>query len=188
MNINQKTYLISGLSLVIVVLLIWGIIKPLTLGVKTTSASVKERNEKLIVLRKTDQNYLEKLESDYNEIKESISLVESGFLKTDQIVAFFVDLENMASATSSELEIEAGDTSSFALHLLGNFPNLMRFLGWLENSKYFLDVISVDIKQFSQEKSLLEEELVSIGNISTTLKIKLHPVPQRSVGTELKMD
>ncbi len=174
MNTNQKIYLTVGLTIVIVILLIWGIVKPLVLEIKTTSNSVRERNEKLIVLRKTDQEYLRKLESDYNNIRQDISLVNSGFLNTDQIVGFFVDLENMASATSNNLEIEAGELPSFTLHLLGNFPNLMKFLGWLENSEYFLDVNSVDIKGFSQEKSSLEKEPVSVGDISTALDIKLH--------------
>jgi len=188
MNTNQKIYLTAGLAIIIVILLIWGIIRPLVLEIKITSNSVKERNEKLIVLRKTDQEYLRKLESEYNNIRQDISLVGSGFLNTDQIVDFFVDLENMALVTFNKLEIEAGELPSFTLFLLGSFPNLMKFLGWLENTKYFLDVDSVDIKGFSEEKSSLEKEPLSVGDISTVLKIKLHPAPQKNIGIEPKTD
>lgn len=190
MNINQKIYLVSGLALIIVILLLWGIVRPLVLEIRTTSASVKGRNEQLLVLGKTDQEYLRQLELDYNDIKEDIILIKSGFLDIDQVVNFFVSLENIASSTFNELEIEAEEFPFFTIHLFGNFPDFMKFLGWLENSKYFVDVDLIQIKQFAEKGLSLEEEAISTGNIKTTLRIKVYPKGKASYEKEkiLKTD
>lgn len=180
MNIKQKIYLFSGLLLIIAVFLIGGIVKPLVLEIKQTSILVKEQNEKLIVLEKTDQEYLKQLEDKYNEIKQNIVLVKSGFLNIEQAVDFFVDLENIAFNTSNKLEIEAGEFPIFTLQLLGNFPNMMKFLGWLESSKYFIDVDSIKIRQYSQAP----------GNITTSLGIKVYTKDKKAYekGKNLKSD
>lgn len=176
MNIKQKIYLFSGLGLVIVILLIGGVIKPLVKEIKITSVLVNERNGKLGALQKTDQIYLKKLEADYTNIKHDIYLIEEGFLSPDQIVGFFIDLENMAANTLNRLEIEAMEFPVFNLYLLGSFSNSMKFLGWLENSKYFVDVDSIKIRRFS-ERDLLktEDEGVSVGDVKTSLEIKVYP-------------
>lgn len=188
MNINQKIYLVSGLILVLIVLLFGGIVKPLILEIKTTSALVKERNEKLVVLEKTDKSYLKQLELDYNEIKDNISLIKTGLLTTDQIVDFFIDLEDMASLTLNQIEIEANEFPFFTLYLLGDFPGLMKFLGWLENSKYFIDLDFIKIKQFAEKGLSLEEEAAAIGQIKTTLGIRIYPAPKKPSSLIPKMD
>ena len=172
MNINQKIYLFSGSTLIIIILLIWGVVKPLILEIQDVSALVKERNEKLVVLQKTDQEYLKQLESDYLDVEKNISLIKSGFLDTDHAVDFFIELENIASSTSNELEIEASEFPLFTLYLLGDFPNLMKFLGWLENIKYFLDIDSVKTTQFTERDLFSKEAEVPAGKIKTVLKIR----------------
>lgn len=175
MNIKQKIYLVSSIGFIIVVLLIWGIFRPLVFEIKITSSLVEERNEKLIVLEKTDKEYLEQLETDYNNIKQDISLVKLGFLDADQAVDLFLELENIAAKTSNQLKIEAINFPAFNLHLMGNFSNLMKFLGWLENSKYFIDVDSIKIRRFSEKDLTLEQkETISTGDIKSILEVRVY--------------
>jgi len=136
-NTKQKIYLSSSIFLVIVILLIYGIVKPLYLEIKKTAVLVEPRNEKLIVLKKIDQKYLKKLESDHAIIEQDIALIKSGFLNDSKVVDFFIDLENIALNTSNKLEIETQEFPNFTIHLLGSFSNSMKFLGWLENSNFF---------------------------------------------------
>lgn len=171
MNIKQKFFLFSGLILVIIILLFWGIVKSLIVELKTTSALVKERNEELFALEKTDQNYLKQLEKDYKDIKENISSIESGFLDIDKAVDFFIKLENTAAATSNNLEIKTEEFPIFILTLSGSFPNLMKFLGWIENGDYFIDTNSIQIRHLITKEL---EELPS-ANIKTILDIKAFP-------------
>lgn len=173
MEIKQKIYLFSGLVLVILILLTGVVIKPLISETKTTSVLAEERHGKLLALQKTDQEYLKQLERNYNKITEDISLIKSGFLEVDKAVDFFVDLEDMASISSNDLKIEARDFPSFDIYLLGDFPAFMRFLGLLENSKYFFDVESIQIKRFDG-KDIPTDQIgkISVGDIKTVLKIK----------------
>ena len=171
MNIKQKIFLISGLILIIIILLFWGIVKPLVSEIKTTSSLVQQRNEELFALEKTDQNYLKQLESDYKIIEEDISLIKSGFLDINKAVGFFIELENIASATSNNLEIKTEEFPAFTLNLSGDFPNLMKFLGWLENGDYLIDIDSIQIRRFT----IKELEKLLSGNIRTNLKIRAFP-------------
>lgn len=185
MNIKQKICLVSGLILVIAVFLFWGPVKLLILEIRTTSALVQGRNEKLLILEKTDQDYLKQLESEYKDIEEDISLVKSAFLEPGEAVDFFIELENISFSTFNKLEIQAGDFPSFTLYLLGDFPSLMRFLGWLENGKYFIDVDSIQIRQFAEKGMVVErEETVSSKNIKTILKIRTYTKNPKFYETE----
>lgn len=172
MNSKQKIYLFSGIFLIIVIILFSGIVKPLCLEIKQTAKLVEERNNKLLILQKTDEAYLRNLELEYIEIKDRISLIESGFLNNDSVVDFFISLEGIASNTFNRLEIEAGKFPEFTFHLLGNFSNSMKFLGWLENSKYFLNIEYLSMEGLRNQRSFLGEELFEQDDIKTVLKIK----------------
>lgn len=180
MSLKQKIYLFSGLGLVIAILLIGGIVKPLLAEIKTTSILVEERNGKLGELEKTDQEYLKQLEADYTDIKQNISLIKSGFLDPNQAVNFFIDLEEIAESTSNDLKIEASEFPLFTIHLLGDFPGLMKFLGWLENSKHFLDINSIKIVKFAEKELFSNEpELEKTGKIKTVLNIRSYIQEQK---------
>jgi len=171
-NTKQKIYLSSGIFLIIVILLIYGIVKPLYLETQKTAALVESRNEKLIVLKKIDQEYLKKLESDHTIIEQDIALIKSGFLNDDKVVDFFIDLENIALNTSNRLEIETQEFPNFTIRLLGSFSNSMKFLGWLENSNYFFKTKFISMEGFSNKPLFFEEEFVESNNINTVLKIR----------------
>jgi len=171
MNLKQKIFLIAGLFLVIIVILILAVLKPLILEIKKTSASAKESREKLLILENTNQDYLKQVESDYNQISDNLALVKSGLINSEQAVDFFMALEGVASATSNSLEIKASEFPVITLNLTGNFPNLMRFLGWLESNKYFLDVDLIQLKGITEEETI---EGISANDVKSTIKIKLY--------------
>ena len=171
MNIKQKIYLISGLFLVAIIILMLGVVKPLALEIKKASASAKESREKLLLLEKTDQNYLRQVELDYKEINDNLFSAKSGLIDGAQAVNFFMALEEVAYSVSNRLEIKATEFPSITLNLMGSFPNLMRFSGWLESGKYFLDVDSIQIKRISEGETI---EGFSAGDVKSTIKIKLY--------------
>lgn len=184
MNIKQKIYLFSGLGLIIAILLIGTIVKSLLAEIKTTSVLVNERNGKLTELEKTDQEYLKQLEADYIDIEQNISLIKSGFLDPNQAVDFFIDLEEIADSTSNDLEIEVSEFPLFTIHLLGDFSGLMKFLGWLENSKYFLDINSIKIVKFTEKDLFSNEPEPEPGKIKTVLNIRNYVQEQKYEGKE----
>jgi len=169
MNVKQKIFLILGLFLVLIICLLFWVVKPMFLEIKKASAAIKESRDKLLLLERTDQDYLLEVESDYKEISDNLNLVKDGLVASEQAVEFFVALENIAAATANKLEIKATDFPLLILTLNGTFPDIVKFLGWLEKGKYFLDVESIDIKQVAQEG--LD---TSIENVRAIMEIKTY--------------
>lgn len=171
MNIKQKICLSLGLIIIIAVLLFGLLVQPLLREIKSTSASLGEKKEKLNILEKADQKYLEQLEIDYEETKKDLSLVESAFLISDQAVDFIVELETFASLTFNTLEIKSVNYPVFSLHTIGSFSNLMKYLAWLENGRYFVNIDSINIRRIGTREAPIKE--ASIGDIETILEITL---------------
>lgn len=171
MNTKQKIYLISGLILILVVFLFFGIIRPFISEIKNASATVGQSREKLLLLERTDPNYLKQIESDYNDINGNLGVVRAGLIDKDKAVDFFVALEEFANSTSNQLQIKATEFPSLTLDVVGDFSNLMKFMGWLEKGKYFLDIESVQIRGVSEGEVA---EGFSAGDVKTTLRIKVY--------------
>jgi len=171
MNIKQKTYLISALFMVLIIILALGVIKPLMLEIEKASATAEESREKLLLLEKTDQDYLKQVESDYKEINDNLGLIKSGLIDSEEAVDFFMALEEIASSVSDKIEIKATEFPVITVNLMGSFPNLMRFLGWLESGKYFLDIDSIQVRRISEGETI---EGLSAGDVKSTIKIKLY--------------
>ena len=93
-------------------------------------------------------------------------------MEVDQVVDFIVELETFASSSSNRLEIKKVDYSAFSLQLIGSFPNLMRYLGWLENSKYFININSIQIGRVGERILPFEGEPILSGSVRTILEIE----------------
>jgi hypothetical protein len=166
MNTNQKIFLISGLIMMFVVLLIGLIIDPMVKEIKEISFSVKEKNGELIALKGADQDYLEQLEVDYEKTKQDISLVKLSFLDPDKAVDLIVELESFASLSFNELEIKDVRYPAFTLRLTGAFSNLMKYVGWLENSRYFVNINSIKMKRIKEGETVETFLQISLPNES----------------------
>lgn len=173
MNNLQKTYLVSGVIIIIVVLMIGLLVKPLFVETRQTSTLVLEENQKLLAAREADIDYLKKVENDYKKIKADIDTFKI-YLNDDQIVGFIKELEAVANGLSSTLEIKSANFPVFNLSLTGTFSSSLKFLGWLENSPYLVSVESMQIKKISEKDFSSEEaKTLSADDVNTTLQIKL---------------
>lgn len=171
MNVKQKIYLIFAGIVLIFTLLALFVVKPLFLEIKKTAASVLESREKLVSLETMDKKYVEGVEKDYEDISVKLIETKKQLIDKNEAVKFFEALESIASITSNEIEISASEFPSLTLSLFGTFPGFMKFLGWLENGEYF---INVDLLNISRASAREDMEAVSEGMIKTTLKIKAY--------------
>ncbi|MDP2934280.1 MAG: hypothetical protein Q8N59_00700 [bacterium] len=171
MSIKQKIYLIFAVIVTIFIVLTLFVIKPLFLEIKKTAASVLESRERLMSLEGMDKKYVEEVEADYKDINDKIIEIKKQLIDKNEAVKFFEALESVASSTNNEIEISASEFPSLTLGLFGTFPNFMKFLGWLENGDYFIDVNSVNITRTNGEDS---PETISAGTIKSTLKIRAY--------------
>lgn len=172
MNAKQKIFLIAGIFIILIILLFFGAVKPIISEIKKASASVKENREKLLLLEKTDQDYLKQVEADYKDISNNLSVIQSGLIDKEQAVDFFIILEEIASSTSNNLKINASGFPVLILDLEGSFPNLIKFVGLLENGKYFIDVDSTNLRRTAIKETL--EGGPSSENIKANIEIKVY--------------
>jgi len=173
MNIQHKIYLVSVIGAVIIVVLAVFGFGPLVLEIKKTAALALESREKLISLEIMDKNYIENTEKDYQEIEARVEeIIKNRFIDKSEAVKFFEALEAIAASTNNQIEISVADFPLLNLSLKGSFADLMKFLGWLENGPYLIDVRSLGI---SRVGSLNEEtENVPVGTIKSNIKINVY--------------
>jgi hypothetical protein len=96
-------------------------------------------------------------QKDLQLIKPELAKIDEAFVPKNQPIEFINQLENLAQKTSNLFEIDlltlGGDPKkpenaiAFQIRLTGTFPNLMHFLRYLENMKYFAQVQSMNISR-----------------------------------------
>ena len=146
-------------------------VKPLFLEIKKAAVSVLESRERLISLETMDKRYVEGVGADYENINSKLIEIKKQLIDKNEAVKFFEALESAASVTSNEIEISALEFPSLTLSLFGTFPDFMKFLGWLENGEYF---INVDLLNISRASAREGPETIPEGTIKTILKIKVY--------------
>lgn len=98
---------------------------------------------------------------DLQKIKPQLEQIDSALVSPEEPIEFINSLENLAQKTSNLYQInvatqpaqkgKASEAKSLSLQisLAGSFTNLMHFLKYLENLKYFTQVESLQISQAS---------------------------------------
>lgn len=183
MTQKRKIYLtltiITGLFLV----MIFGVIYPLISKIKSTSFDLIQKKEILEDLEKNQQK-ISRLEKEYQLIKPELIKIEQNLLQQpEKTLDFIVALEGIAQKSNNQYEIkpieqpkkESSSSLDFQVSLWGNFPNLIRFLVYLENMPYLIEVTKIQIQRISQE-GIIKKELTGllIGDVATNLNIKVY--------------
>lgn len=138
---------------------------------KKNIRQIEERNNKIDDVRKN-----------YNDIKDEIGVISDTFVKKDyeKVGDMFMDLEDIANRYSVDLdkkpsareELTLGDGSIsaafFDLTASGDYDNLMKFMLYLDNFKYYMDLNNVQI-----ETKIDEETKVSTIMLRAELEVYL---------------
>lgn len=160
MQIKQKIYL----NPIIIVLFAFGLIyladKPLLAKIQQLSQLVEQQQ---MIMKNPDfqvkyQKQINQLKADYEEVQPKLSLLKQSLLDKDKAVELIKILEKAAQINNLGLNIqilpEEKDGLNFALFLTGNFPDLLRFLEYIENSQYTLKITSLQIKNLPKSEQI----------------------------------
>lgn len=160
MQIKQKIYL----NPIIIVLFAFGLIyladKPLLAKIQQLSQLVEQQQ---MIMKNPDfqvkyQKQINQLKTDYEEVQPKLSLLKQSLLHKDKAVELIKILEKAAQINNLGLNIqilpEEKDGLNFALFLTGNFPDLLRFLEYIENSQYTLKITSLQIKNLPKSEQI----------------------------------
>ena len=172
-------------------------IYPLLERIKITSDEICEKQAIFLSFGHQD-SYLVRLQREYGEIEKEIPLISANFLssKEDKQVEFIEFLESAANSTLSSLKINVlspktdlkekenskkneQEFISFQLEVKNEFKGLMDFLAYLENSEYYIDVISMniktaDLKSVDYSDKIAGGKNISGGKIIAIFKIKVY--------------
>jgi hypothetical protein len=143
--------------------------------------------EKKAVMEATQKNWgeISRSQKELQAIKPHLEKIDGAFVSNNQPIEFINLLENLAQRTSNLFEInlmnlgadskKKEDSISFQIRLAGTFGNLMHFLNYLENMKYFVQVQSLDVSQVAAGASRINEgEEIPAGSVYSTINLKAY--------------
>jgi len=174
MDSKKKIYIYGIIFGIINALLIILVILPLIKEI--------EKSPKDLILQKGQLLSLEKKEENFADLKKVYQVHQADF---ENIETFFIDpetpedfisfLEGFAQglpasikisfASEKKEETELGPVLAFNISIDSSFPNLLKFLEKLENSKYLIEILSLNIRKAGGDNFP--------SNVNATLSIKV---------------
>jgi len=118
------------------------------------------------------------------KVKPQLEKINQIFVLKDQPLDFVKMLEDLARKTDNLYlinlvtpaeETKKADTLSFQIQLDGSFVNLMHFVKYLENMKYYTEIDSMQINQIGVGETPNEDEWkeVAPGSIYSVINLKV---------------
>ncbi len=182
----QKINLTASGFLALLGLIIYIIAAPLVNQIKNDGLELSAKKQNIDLLYQ-DWRVLENSRKEYIEIENELNSLPA-ILPTGEALNFIMLIENIAQSTNNQQEVsvvnnagnktEASQPLDFQITLRGSFPNLIKFLAYLENAPYYNEINSVQIKGLSAKdfQSIKEGDRAGLeaDDIISTLKISVY--------------
>lgn len=169
-------------------LIIFLVTAPLIRQIKNDGLELSEKKQNIELLYQ-DWRILESSRQEYIKIENELNSLPA-ILPPDEALKFIMLIESIAQSTNNQQEVsaisgagdkkekEADQPLDFQITLRGSFPDLIKFLAYLENAPYYNEINSVQIKGLSARdlQSMQEGEGAGLrtGDILSTLKISIY--------------
>lgn len=172
MKIQKKIYLTITILVALLFSACFWIVKPLLANIKTKAQQLeemqsisqnKEREEKF-------QKQLEKLRTQYQKISPQLNLLSQSLLDKEETVIFIESLESLAEKLGLTQEIQTSKKSTsplFQISLIGEFPQVLKYIKALENLDYINQIKAFDLKQQKNKESQ------PTGKVRANLTVKM---------------
>lgn len=154
-GISKQSFLFLLISIITLFLLLFFLILPTISDIKTITADIETEAEKLTMKSSLGQN-IDKNIQELNKIKKS-NIISESFIPQGQDLAFIQELEGNAEKLGIDQlilpvepakNIKASDEKSIVINitLQGEYPSLLQYLSYLEQSKYYINIESLSLK------------------------------------------
>ena len=186
LTIRQKIYLTGGGSLTVLILFIGLIVLPLI-------NQIRQESQKLIQEQQTTDSFYrdwanlknsQKSQKDFQENLAKFNVL----LSPAEAIKFITAAEDVAQKTQNQEEIsvlektsgEPGAASAdaaldFRISLVGRFPDLIKFLVYLENASYYNDVNFLQISRVSYSESEAKQaQGLKVGDVKSTINLSVY--------------
>jgi len=121
---------------------------------------------------------------DLQKMKDDLEKINNAFIPSDAPYDFINLLEELAKSTASSYEInlmtlgaqdqEKEKAVTFQIEFVGSFNNLMHFLRYLENMKYYTQVESLQIGKIGEGGTQIKADLKNLppGSVQGLITLK----------------
>jgi len=171
---NKKIFASISFSLLIFFLISF-LIYPLFQDIRNISKELNFKKRELILLENRISN-----SEDFQKIKPDLKKIEDVFVEKELPVDFISFLENLSRESKVSIEISSliqekeKDFLLFQIKSIGSFPNFLKFLEKIENSKYLVEIQNLNISRLSPEELKSKEfEGFSSGDIKANFPLKV---------------
>ena len=169
---------------VLIVSLIVFVIYPLFKEIKNNSEDLISKKQKLLSLEAKIEN-LGEFQSLWSEIEPNLKKIDQLFIDPGVPVEFISFLETAARdcdfpivispALPSKIEKDPWPSLSFQISSITSFSKFLRFLVKIETSPYLIEIQNLNARRLTEKELKLKEfEKLSLGDIKTTLSIKVY--------------
>ena len=153
----KKNYLFSGL-LVAFIIIISILLYPLYNNIIILNQEIHDKRIQLAIYQQQRSN-LEKSRRDYNKIRNDIVNISRIFIDKERILDLVDIMESIAMENSiiqninisNTDQLETNDSLTINITLIGNWPNIITYLGDLEKLDYYLTLNDLNFKQDNDE-------------------------------------
>ncbi len=181
LSLKQKVYLTALLWLAALILIIVFIASPLVYQIKRDGLELVQKKQEMESFY-SDWQAVAQSQKDYQTRQNELNAWPA-FLAPSEALKFIVLMEKFAQATNNSQTVTVSDpkqvdastpsktpsATEFQVSLRGNFPNLIKFLVYLENAPYYNKVQSLRVQRLTTKES----ENVNTGEINSILTISL---------------
>ena len=154
-RVEKKLYIKAGTLLVVVLALLY--VSCFYFPQKIEDLSLEIINSKKQIKQLNEQNsQINSIRSRYNELREKIDGASECIVSYSDIFSFITDVKNAAKKNNVDLNINVSNDGkeketnflsyiNYNIKATGEFGDIMRFLGNLENLKYYINVEKIRI-------------------------------------------
>jgi Tfp pilus assembly protein PilO len=174
MQIKGKKIILQLSSLVIILVLIFAVILPLSSKLKQVAKNVEDQRVTLEITQKKAQNTAS-LISDYDKIKSYQQEISKFFINKKDQLDFLTSLENTAQEnnltqvlTLEEVgKIEQIKDLPLSIVLTGNYLDIIKYLAEIEALNYYISIESINLSKQSSSTAAL-------NNVTATIESKTY--------------
>lgn len=177
LNPKQKIYLTALIWLAVLGALIAWVLIPLISQIQDDGAELAQKKQDMELFYQ-DWEALAKSQKDYQTMANELNALPA-ILPPSEILKFIVLVEKFSQITANQQTVTIADASQpdktrkdavdLQINLRGDFPDLIKFLIYLENAPYYSQ-----LKSLQAQRLFAKENEGTSGGVNTILSVSVH--------------
>lgn len=182
---KTKLYVTIVAIILIFLGLIGGAILPLINKINSLSSQYTNTKQQIVNIEEK-RNQISKIETEYNQIKDSIDKINNSLIDPTKFLDTIIKLEQMAEQTDNRHDITIIEQDpkakksgaqpkflAFRVILIGSFQNSMNFMNTLENSNFYSRIDKVELAKANTLPNPDPSQTIKETDIRTILEVKI---------------